>query len=115
MSFEVVEAHSVRELLEDARMAFDGFRRALQDRIKLLKEEQKVEKTAEIARQLQELHKLLGIAVDMTRKVQDAQMRETGGHAVGELDLDAARLEIRSRVARLRAARRSGNLSGGFE
>jgi len=113
MSFEIIETNTVDGLLHDAQAAFDGYREALSDRIKLLKAEEKIEKTADISRQLQDLNKLMGIAVDLTRKVEDARAQEHGGRDGGGLDLDAARVEIRGRLARLRAARSAGSASVG--
>ena len=113
MSFEIIETNTVDGLLQDAQEAFNDYREALQDRIKLLKAEQKVEKNADIARQLQDLSKLKGLAVELTQKVEDARTREQGGLGGGALDLDAARTEIRGRLARIRAARGAGDATGG--
>lgn len=109
MSIEIIEKRPVISLVDDAVAALDGYRDAMLDRIKQLESQNEFEKTSETTSQIQGLNKVLSVAVDMTRKMQDVRDSETGG---GGLDLDDARLEIGSRLARLRAARDADSVSG---
>ena len=115
MALKSFESESVTSILSTTQVVFDGYRKALQDRITLLEAEQKEEKSSEIAKTLQELHKLMVLTIEHIRMVEDARAREKGGGVAGGLDLDSARDEVCRRLARLRATRSGGGLSGGSE
>jgi CRP-like cAMP-binding protein len=70
---------------------------------------------AELERQLQVVSKLTVRTIEEGQRLENFRERIVGGAGAGGFDLGAARDEVCRRLARLRAARADGALSGGAE
>jgi hypothetical protein len=97
-------------LLRSASLAFEVARDALEDRARGLRDGDEKGQGAELGALLKETARALTVAVEQARKVADQKEKADGG---GGLDLDAARIEVRRRLAGMRDARDVGPLHGG--
>lgn len=103
-----------RSLLAAALLSFEAARETLATAVARLKAE-KDAGADEVIKDLRQMNGALTQAILWEGKLRETELQREGAGGTGGLDLGAARAEIGLRLARLRAAGSSGELSGGAE
>lgn len=101
---------SPEQVLEDAQRQFDRTRDALEGLIQKI-QAGKVVPAAESTSAVREMGRAKQTLFDERKKIEEQLRRDAGIHNAYALDLGAARLEIRRRMACLRAAGEGGAVS----
>jgi hypothetical protein len=98
-------------LLAEAREHYDIMLHAVQGKIRELKRGEAPD-GKDCRRAINEYSAAVALLLRELHKVEDHDARDSSGHGAGRFDFDSLRAEVGRRLARLRAAERSGDFSG---
>jgi hypothetical protein len=106
------EIDETEAMLRSATVAFEIARDALERRARGLLDGEENGRGADLSGPLKEMGRALTVAVEQARRVSEQREKADGG---GGLDLDAARVEVRRRLDRMRGRGDAEPVPGGAE